>query len=102
MSVREQESHKSAQISQPFAVALVSAYLFMVGLWLLTTGRIRLPSLGRVLLSRMRPPYRGELQKANVRQDQGVAFVASVPACILSDKEAASALLLYEDGKVLG
>jgi hypothetical protein len=97
------DANESAAIAnRPFAVALVSAYLFMVGVWLLVTRQIRVPELRKVLLSRIRPRFKGELTAANMRKDDGAGFVVDVPAYLLSDKEAASALVLLENGKTLG
>ena len=98
----ERPAETTDQSKRPFSVAIVSVYLLSVGVWLLITGQIRLPNFGKVVLSRLRTPYRGELREGDIRKEEGVAFVATVPSRLLSDKEAASALLLYEDGRLLG
>jgi hypothetical protein len=90
------------EAKRPIVVGLVSVYLLIVGIWLLLTRQIRMPTLWKVLLSRIRSRYRGELATANIRKHEGASFMVDVPAYLLSDKEAASALVLLEDGKTLG
>jgi len=87
-------------IASRLSVPLVSIYLLLVGAWLVATRQIRVPGIRKVLRSRIRPRYRGEL--TDIRTDEGVSFVAHVPSYILSDLESASALVLMENGKALG
>lgn len=78
----------------------VSAYLLLVGAGLLITRRLRTPGLGRILRATLRPPYSGRLD--TFRQEQGHCFVATVPEQLLSDRESASRLKLFEDGREVG
>ena len=81
-------------------VLIVSAYLVLVGAWLLVTRRIAAPGLRKTLRSLARRRYRGEL--TGFRSESGHCWIAPVPGGLVSDAEAASALRLYEDGVSLG
>jgi hypothetical protein len=74
------------------SVVLVSAYLLIVGAWLVATRRIPAPGLLRVLHARLRRPYAGRLE--GIRHAEGACYVASVPPHLLSDLESVSALEL--------
>jgi hypothetical protein len=90
---------ESFQLSR-LVVLAVSAYLMLVGIWLLLTRQIPSPGFGRILLAQARRPYRGEI--TNSRPESGHCFLASVPRHILSDRESASRLTLFENGRTLG
>jgi pectate lyase len=75
----------------------VSVYLLLVGLWLLLWREIEAPGLAKLLLARR---YEGAIEA--FEKDAGHCWRAGLPARLLSDKEAASALRLYEDGVPLG
>ncbi|MEX5213169.1 MAG: hypothetical protein NW703_03295 [Nitrospiraceae bacterium] len=81
-------------------VAAVSLYLFAVGAWLVLTRRIKVDGVGKLIRRMFRPSYAGELQ--DFRRDDGHCWVASVPPDLLSDKEGASHLMVYEDDRRLG
>ena len=76
-------------------VIAVSVYLFFVGLWLILTRRIRVEGMAKALKRVFSRPYAGEL--TDFQHDNGNSWVASVPPDLLSDKEAASSLALFED-----
>jgi asparagine synthase (glutamine-hydrolysing) len=78
-------------------VAAVSAYLVLVGLWLLLRGEIAAPGLRKLLLARR---YSGGISA--FEKESGHCWLAQVPGALLSDKEGASSLRLYEDGAPLG
>jgi hypothetical protein len=84
---------------QSLRVMLVSAYLIFVGLWLVLTRQVQAPGL-RKMFRAFRPRYSGEL--SSYRLDEGYCWLAPVPEALLSDKEAASSLQLFEDGRPLG
>ena len=78
-------------------IFLVSAYLVLAGLWLLLRREIEAPGLGRILFRRK---YSGEV--SGFEKESGHCWLAGVPERLVSDKEAASPLRLYEDGVALG
>ena len=82
------------------AVLGVTLYLALVGLWLICSRQIASPGLYRILRSWLRRPYRGPLQE--IRPERGHCFVASAPVRLLSDRESASRVVVFEDGRVLG
>ena len=85
---------------QSLRVILVSAYLILVGLWLVLTRQVQVPGLRRMLKAAFRPRYSGEL--SSYRLEEGYCWLAPIPEALLSDKEAASSLQLFEDGRPLG
>lgn len=88
------------KIVRTLQVGLVSAYLGLVGIWLLLTRRVPGGAFRRVLRARLRPPFSAQL--ASFHPDDGLAWVAPVPESLLSDRESSSALVLFEDGEPLG
>ena len=82
------------------SVVAVSLYLLAVGCWLLVTGSIRAEGIGKLIGRVFRRPYAGELQ--GFRRNEGHCWVASVPPELLSDKEGASRLVIFEDDRQLG
>ena len=84
----------------PLTVVAVSAYLLLVGTWLLLTRQIQSPGLMRILLAMARPAYRGELRDA--RNEVGFCSIASMPDRVLSDQESVSRLVVFENGRPLG
>jgi hypothetical protein len=85
---------------QAIRIFLVSAYLLGVAIWLLGTREVAAPGLGKVLRAMLRRPFGGEL--SDFRSEDNNCWLASVPEWLLSDREAASRLRLYEDGRPLG
>ena len=81
-------------------VVAVSAYLLLVGAWLLLTRQIPSPGFLRILRAMVRPPFRGELR--DIQSETGLCSIAKVPGSILSDRESASRLVIFEDGHPLG
>jgi hypothetical protein len=82
------------------SVAAVSLYLFAVGVWLVLSRSIRVEGVGKLIGRLFRSPYTGELQ--DFRRDEGHCWVASVSPDLLSDKEGASRLMVFEDDRQLG
>lgn len=82
------------------AVVAVSAYLLLVGAWLLLTRQIQSPGFFRILRDMARPAYRGELR--DVQDEDGFCSIASVPGSLLSDRESVSRLAVFENGQPLG
>jgi hypothetical protein len=82
------------------SVVTVSLYLLVVGFWLLVTGSIRAEGIDKLIRRVCRRRYAGELQ--GFRRDEGHCWVASVPPELLSDKEGASRLTVFEDDRQLG
>ena len=85
---------------QTLRVFLVSAYLLAVAAWLLAKREIAAPGFRKILRATLRKPFAGEL--SDFRREEKNCWVASVPEWLLSDREAASRLRLYEDGRPLG
>jgi hypothetical protein len=81
-------------------VILVSLYLLLVGLWLLITGRIKAEGIGKMIPRFFRRPYAGEL--CDIHHDDRHCWIAVVPYGLLSDKEGASRLVVFEDNRILG
>jgi hypothetical protein len=84
----------------PFAVVFVSAYLLVVGTWLVLRKQIPSPGFARILRCLARRPFSAPLQ--DIRHEGGNCFLAPLPDHLLSDQESASALKVYEDGKEIG
>lgn len=91
---------KGRMYERSLGVIGVSVYLLFVGLWLVLTRRIKVEGMGKALKRVFSGPYAGEL--TNFQHDAGNSWVASVPTNLLSDKEAASSLALFEDDQQLG
>lgn len=88
------------QLVKSAKVAAVSIYLAGVGLWLLGTGQIRVPGIGKLLAKGLRKPYKGAL--TTIGPESGKCWIAPVPDYVPSDKDSASSLVLFEDGRPLG
>jgi hypothetical protein len=84
----------------PFSIALVSVYLLAVGAWLIITKQIPSPGFLRIVRALMRKPYAGQLGAAS--PESGHCYTAPLAAVLLSDRDSASALRLYEDGREIG
>jgi len=82
-----------------FSIVTVTVYLSLSLAYLLVRGRVARPKLGRILRSRLRRPYRGEI--AEIQHEDGHCFVARVPGHIASDEEAFSHLVLMEGDEPL-
>lgn len=82
------------------STVMVSVYLLAVGSLLVLTRRIPPLGLGRIFRAFGRSPYEARLQEA--RPESGHCFVADLPDHLLSDREHASWLLMFEDGVELG
>jgi hypothetical protein len=78
----------------------VSIYLLCAGLWLMVSRRIKVGGADKVLKRFFGRPYAGEVRA--FRHDEGHSWVASVPSNLLSDEEAASCLVVFEDDRRLG
>jgi hypothetical protein len=91
---------KRRSLGARVSVVFVSAYLALVGSWLLATRQIQAPGLRKIVFNKFRRRYSGELN--DFRPDSGACWVAAVPDYLLSDKESASALVLLEDTRPLG
>jgi len=78
----------------------VSVYLLFVGIWLVVSRRIKLEGMGKAFKRFFGRPYAGELR--SFRHDDGHSWVVSVPSNLLSDKEAASCLAVFEGDQRLG
>jgi pectate lyase len=85
---------------RPLRVFLVSAYLLSAGLWLILTRQIEAPNLGKLSGRATRPRYNAALSQ--VTRETGFCWTAPMPAFLLSDKESASSLALYENGVAIG
>lgn len=79
---------------------LVSVYLLLVGLWLLLTKRISAEGINKLVRSFLRGAYAGPLE--NFSHEAQHCWVAQVPPGLLSDRESASRLVVYEDDRPLG
>lgn len=82
------------------AIVGVSAYLVLVGGWLLLSRQVRTPGFARIMLLRMRPRYSGRLTE--IEPETGNCYTATLPGRLLTDLESASRLLLFEDDRPLG
>jgi hypothetical protein len=67
---------------------------------LIFTKQIPSPGFVRIVRARLRRPYAGEL--GAVAPESGHCFIASLPPGLLSDRDSASALRLYEDEREIG
>lgn len=85
---------------RPVRIFLVSACLLAVGIWLVLKREVAAPGLRKIIGATLRRRYRGDL--TDIRREQDHCWLAAVPERLLSDREAASRLTLFEDGKPLG
>ena len=85
---------------QTVRIFLVSAYLLAVAIWLVAKKEIAAPGLRKIVKAALRKPYCGEI--SDLQREQDKCWLARVPDRLLSDREAASRLRLYEDGRPLG
>jgi hypothetical protein len=81
-------------------VFIVSAYLLCVGVFLVLTGRLQAPGFKKIIKRRFRRPYSGAV--TDFQREQQHCWLAAVPDALVSDREAASWLVLFEDGRPLG
>jgi hypothetical protein len=81
-------------------VAAVSVYLLLVGAYLLFSRRIPSPGFRRILAARFARRYAGELR--HFTAEEGRCFTVPMPEHLLSDRESASRLRLFEDGRPVG
>jgi hypothetical protein len=84
----------------PLVVIAVNAYLLAVGMWLIATRQIPAPGFLRIGLALMKRPYSGDVKSCVA--ESGQCFLATLPEGLLSDRDSASALRLFEDGRELG
>ena len=77
----------------------VSLYLLAGGCWLILTGRLPGRPVFAFLAAFLRPRWRITLKQ--VQAETGQCYVAPVPRWIMSDRDGASGLVLYEDGVAL-
>jgi hypothetical protein len=90
----------SSRTVRALQIGLVSAYLALAAAWLLLTRRVPGGAFRRVMRARLRPPYESRL--TSFQPDDGLGWIASVPAQLLSDLESSSSLVMFEDGEPLG
>ena len=90
----------TSRAARAVPVALVSAYLALVAVWLVLRRRVPGGAFKRVLRARLRRPYASSL--GSFQPDSGLAWVAPLPGALLSDLESSSSLVLFEDGEPLG
>jgi hypothetical protein len=100
MSSRNQADVSPASRPPVFLVAAVSLYLIVVGAWLLLARRIPSPGFRRILAARFSRRYVGVLQ--DFTAEEGLCFTVPVPENMLSDRESASRLRLFEDESPVG
>lgn len=81
-------------------VFAVSVYLLVVGSWLIATRRIPAPGFLRIARALLRRPYSGDVQVCST--ETGNCYLASLPERLLSDRDSASALRLFENGREIG
>ena len=83
------------------SITAVSAYLAIVGCFLVFAGRIRVSPRGfaRRLLAALRPPFQGEI--VELAHEKGNCYVAPLPKKLISDSNGGSRLKLFEDGREL-
>ena len=92
---------RSQAIDTPFfQVAAVSIYLLLVGSWLLLARRIPGPGFRRIFAASFTRSYVGVLQ--NFVPEQGHCYTVAVPEHLLSDRESASRLRLFENERPVG
>ncbi len=82
------------------AVAAVSAYLLMVGVWLILSRQIPSPGIRRILRAKLRRPFHGTL--VDFQPEQGYCYLSRLPAALLSDRESFSCLQAFENDQPLG
>ena len=90
----------SSKLTEIVVTGAVSAYLAGVGLWLILTRQIPSPGLVRIMVARLRAPYTAPLDEIYPEQDH--CYLSRLPPYLLSDKESASRLQVYEDGCPMG
>lgn len=93
-----EKMQKTHQVSATSVV--VSIYLVFVGIWLLASGRIRAEGFPKLVGRMVRRRYVGGFR--DIRHDEKHCWVAPVPKELLSDKDGASRLVLFEDDRPLG
>jgi len=81
-------------------VLFVSAYLCLVGIFLVLSRRIASPGFGRIALAMLRRPYAGAI--TGFLPEQGNCYLAAVPRHLLSDREISSCLRVFEDDREIG
>ena len=83
------------------SITAVSAYLAIVGCFLVFAGRIRVSprGFGRRVLAVLRPPFQGEI--VELAHEKGNCYVAPLPKKLISDSNGGSRLKLFEDGREL-
>lgn len=83
------------------SITSVSAYLAIVGFFLVLAGRIRVSPRGFAhrVLALLRPPYKGDL--AELIHERGNCYVARLARKLISDSNGRSRLKLFEDGQEL-
>jgi hypothetical protein len=83
------------------SITVVSAYLAVVGCFLVLTGRIRVSPRGFALrlLAVLRPRFKGDLMEMS--HEKGNCYVASLGRKLISDSNGRSRLILFEDGQAL-
>ena len=81
-------------------VGLVSIFIVIVAVWLVATGRISSPGLVKYLRSLFVGRQSGLMH--NINHESGHCYVVIVPEQLLSDREVASWVHLFEDGKPIG
>ena len=74
----------------------VSLYLLAGGCWLVLTGRLPARPVFAFLSAFLRPRWRVGLKQ--IQAETGHCYTAQVPGWIMSDRDGASGLELYEDG----
>jgi hypothetical protein len=98
-----QSSTRSAlrAVEKLTSILTVSAYLSVVGCFLILTGRIRVSPLGfaRRVLAALRPPFKGDL--VELIHERGNCYVAPLARKLISDSNGRSRLKLFEDGQEL-
>ena len=82
------------------SVILVSAYLIVVGAWLMLTRQIPSPGFFRIIRALWRKPYSGVIDQFT--PEQGHCYLAALPGELLSDRDSTSSLQVFEDGRALG
>ncbi len=92
-----------------FIFIAVSKYLFLVGLFLLVTRRVKSPSsIPRLILMSTLRRLRLLLRKrasgtlTDIKPELGYCFIAPIPGWVVSDSNGRSNINLYEDGDLLG
>ena len=83
------------------SIFAVSAYLSVVGCFLILTGRIRVSPRGfvRRVLASLRPPFKGDLM--DFAHEKGNCYVAPLGRKLISDSNGRSRLTLFEDDQAL-